>query len=359
MTSPRKTRRPVQPRPKQPASVKPQHPQTINPIRQYVPSRRQQSATNATPQAQTSTQPTPAVKPIKPFPFFKLPGEIRNRIYDLVVPDTQVSVTSNHPQKEYNLLKAQNRTAKQVKCPRHRLSGRFQGEAAPVVMLLTCRQMYEELAPIIYSRTTFSFDSFVIINKLLNRVKNTLVANIERLEVTHKGYSEPALMADREWKLRHDARWAATLGRIKAEMEGLRRLKLDLTIYDWPCSLTITEKWAHPLLHLAGNGLERVDISLEHDRFHQMKCATVARELESKMMTPKGRKMKIREDKRRAEEKQKAKKILTIKLPLNDKTTSANLPLKKVVKTTGLDGYAQAQLPVATCSSNPYELPVW
>ncbi|KAL6250736.1 hypothetical protein RBB50_003039 [Rhinocladiella similis] len=357
MTSPRKTRRPVQPRTKNPASIKPQHPQTINPIRQYVPSRRQQSATTVT--AQPTTQPTLPDKPVKPFPFFKLPGEIRNKIYGLVVPNTQVMVASNHPQKEYNQMKAQKLPGKQVKCPRHRLSGKFQGEAPPVAMLFTCRQMYQELGQLIYSRTTFCFDSFVVINKFLNRVEKGPVTSIERLEVTHKGYSEPALMADREWKFRHDARWAATLERIKTEVTGVRRLKLDLTVYDWPCSLTITERWARPLLHLAGDGLERVEIVLEHDRFHQMKCAAVAKELESRMMTAKGRKMKVREDNQRAEEKRKAKKILTIKLPLNDRTTSNNVPPKKVVKKTGLNGYAHAELPVATCSTNPYELPVW
>ncbi|KAJ9635747.1 uncharacterized protein PV06_05845 [Exophiala oligosperma] len=350
MTSPRKTRRPVQPRPKQPAYINPLHRQTTTTIRPYVPSRRQQPPINAN--SPLATQNTLPDKPAKPFPFFKLPGEIRNKIYSLVVPNTLVIVSSNHPQKEYNQLKAQKLPGEQVKCPRLRLFGQFQGQNTPVAMLFTCRQMYQELRQLIYSRTTFCFDRFVVINKFLNRVQKASATSIERLEVIHKGYSEPELMADREWKSRHDARWAAMLKRVKAELTGLRRLKLDLTIYDWPCSLDITEGWARPLLDLASDGLERVEILLEHDRFHKMKCAGVARELESKMMTPKGRKMKVQEA--RAEDKRKAKKILTITFPLNNRITSNNVPVPKMAKRTGLSEYAQAQPLVATCG-----IPMW
>ncbi|KIW50662.1 hypothetical protein PV05_09451 [Exophiala xenobiotica] len=338
--SSRKTRRPVQPRLPPLASIKPQPPSTTLLIRSCVrPSTVQRLQTN------------------KPFPFFQLPGEIRNRIYDLVVPETLVIVSGNHPQKEYAKLKAQNPRPKKIKCPRYRLSGKFAGEAAPVFLLFTCRQMKHEVEEFIYARTTFCFDKFGVINKFLNRVREAGVKSIESLELTHEGYSEPRMMADREWKLRHDAQWKATLERIKEQVTGLRRLRLDLTIYDWPCRLETTERWARPLLHLAGDGLERVDVTLEHDRFHLEKCAATAKELENQMMSSKGRKMKLQEAKRRAamekkrreEEKKKAKKVLTIKLPLADKSGMNNVPLKKVVRGKGLEQYARAEPPVAFC----------
>ncbi|KAK5461011.1 hypothetical protein LTS15_003074 [Exophiala xenobiotica] len=324
MTSPRKTRRPVQPRLPPLASSKHQPPSTnlvIRPLWVWA-------STVQRPQSN------------KPFPFFQLPGEIRNKIYDLVVHETLVFVSGNHPQKEYAALKAQNSRSKKVKCPRYRLSGKVAGEAVPVALLFTCRQMKREVEEFIYARTTFCFNKIVVINKFLNHARNAGLKSIESLELTHEGYSEPRMMADREWKLRHDARWKATLERIKEQVPGLRRLRLDLTIYDWPCQLETTERWARPLLQLAEDGLERVDVILEHDRFHTEKCAAIAKELENQMMSSEGKKMKVREAKRLAamrtkrlqEEKQRkrAKKVLTIKLPLEAKSGMNNVPLKKV-----------------------------
>ncbi|KIV77863.1 hypothetical protein PV11_09641 [Exophiala sideris] len=293
-------------------------------------------------------------RPCKPFPFFKLPGEIRNKIYDLVVPKTRVVISASHPQKELDQLKTQQPLEKH-KRPRCRLSGKFAGEPAPKALLFTCRQMNREAVEFIYARTTFCFDRFVVINKFLNVVPKTGVRSIESLQITHMGYSEPQWMDDRVWKLRHDVKWKKTLERTKEQMTSLSRLKLDLTFFDWPCRLETSEKWARPLLHLAGDGLDWVDITLNHDRFHAVKNAATAKELENRMMTPEGKKNKIKEaklqaileTKRKEEAQKKAAKVLTIKMPLTEKTKVSNVPLKK--KGKGLEQYSWAQPSVAYC----------
>ncbi|KAI1613884.1 hypothetical protein EDD37DRAFT_610977 [Exophiala viscosa] len=336
--------RPVQHLNGQPTSTPPATPHTPVPQR-------------ADPESPFTTSATPSrryVRPCKPFPFFQLPGEIRNKIYDLVVSETRIVISASHPQKELDQLKTQQ-PLKKHKRPRCRLSGKFVGDAAPRALMFTCRQMNQEAVEFIYARTTFCFDRFVVINKFLNVIPKAGARSIESLQITHTGYSEPQWMDNRVWKFRHDAKWKMTLERVKEEMTSLSRLKLDLTFFDWPCRLETSEKWARPLLHLAGDGLDWVDITLNHDRFHVVKNAATAKELENRMMTTEGKKNKIKEaklqailEKKRKEEAQrKATKVLTIKMPLTDKLKVSNVPLKK--KGKGLEHYSWAQPSVAYC----------
>ncbi|EXJ79346.1 hypothetical protein A1O3_08848 [Capronia epimyces CBS 606.96] len=299
---------------------------------------------------------TSLIQPSKPFPFLDLPGEIRNKIYDLVVPQTRVVLSGSHPQKELERLKSKIPTKKH-KRPRYRIVGEFTGDVAPISLLLTCRQMNQEAVQFVYGRTTFCFDRIVVINKFLSIIPGPAAKSIGSIEMTHKGYAEPQWMEDRVWKLRHDDKWSMTLERIKQKMTGLERLSLDLTFFDWPCRLETNESWASPLLNLAGDGLDRVNIKLMHDRFHPNKIEGIAKELETKMMSPEGKKKVLREARQQAalekkqkeEARKKATKALRIRIPLGDKTKVSNSQVKKVVKSRGLEQYARIQPSVAYC----------
>ncbi|KAL2427175.1 hypothetical protein ABEF95_009756 [Exophiala dermatitidis] len=293
----------------------------------------------------------------KPFPFLDLPGELKNKIYDLVVPTTRVVITGSHPKKDLETLKwmfpnMEHKT-------RFRLLGEVTGdtERASMALLLTCRQMNEEVVTFIYSRTTFCFDRMVVLNKFLNVIPGAAAKSIGKLEITHVGYGEPQWIRDRTWKLRHDEKWAKTLKRIQMEMTSLTTLVLDLTLFDWPCRLEIDESWAKPLLDLAADGLERVNVNLVHDRFDPNMATATAKELETKMMSTEGKQKKLREAEAKAalEKKQreaartKALRSLRIRMPLGDKTMAKNVPAKKVVKTQGLEQFAKAPPGVAYC----------
>lgn len=297
------------------------------------------------------SKPIPPPK-AKPFRFFDLPGEIRNRVYDLVIPETRVVVSGSYPQKELQQLK-QLEPLKKHKTSRYRLLGKFSGTRTQASLLFTCHRMNQEVVKYVYSRTTFCFDRFFVLRKFLNTAPKAGCASIQSLEIIHVGYSEPVLMADRAWKLRHDAKWTACLQQIKRQT-ALRRLVLDITFFDWPIQLDLSEEWAQPLLELAGDGLDRVDLKLEQDRFPLVRIASVAAELERRMMTAEGRKKKRQDQKRKeAEEKmrleaskRKAKKVLNISLPNGVQSSASS---SKVVKSKGLEQYAIAEPPVGYC----------
>ncbi|KIW26446.1 uncharacterized protein PV07_09540 [Cladophialophora immunda] len=317
------------------------------------------------PQAETRRPPTAPIakaprsapsRSSKPFSFFKLPGEIRNRIYDLIIPEARVIISANHPQKELQLMKQREPFKKHKPSP-HRLLGQFTSNATEIGLLLSCRQMNREVVKFIYSRTTFCFDRIVVLRSFLKTIPAEAHASIQALEITHVGYAEPNWLADRRWKLRHDAKWAMVLRQIRHQVTALRHLTLDVTFFDWPCRLDVSEKWARPFLELAGDGLQRVDITLTHERFHPFKVAATAKELENKMVSAEARKTRRRDEKlkmemerkRLEESKRKATKALKIKLPPGDNTPSLNMGNKKVVKSKGLEQYAVAQPPVAYC----------
>ncbi|KIX97920.1 uncharacterized protein Z520_06698 [Fonsecaea multimorphosa CBS 102226] len=323
---------------------------------QGPPAPRPQAETRPPPSGPVAkaTRPAPS-RSSKSFPFFKLPGEIRNRIYDLVVPEARVIISANHPQKELQLMR-QREPCKKHKPPPHRLLGQFTGNATEASLFLTCRQMNREAVRFIYSRTTFCFDRVVVLRSFLKTVPEEARASIRALEITHVGYAEPRLLDDRRWKLRHDTKWAMVLRQIQHQVTALRHLRLNVTFFDWPCRLDVSEKWARPYLELAGEGgLLRVEFTLAHECFHEVKVAATAKELENKMMSAEGKKAKRREAemerKRLEESKRKATRALKIKLPLGDNLPNVNLnmPTKKVVKSKGLEQYAVKEPPCAYC----------
>lgn len=302
-------------------------------------------------------------KAIRPQPntnrFFDLPGEIRNKIYGMVVDHAQISLACNHPNKELAKRQILEPGAKH-KRPRSRLLKESDDSGLGGSMLFVCRQMHHEVIQLIYERTTFSFNSMNAIHKFLNISPPTGTSSIEHIHVTHIGYAEPQWTDDREWKFRHDAKWNATLTKMRASMPALQHFSLRYTFFDWPCRLETDASWTKPLITFAGDGLHRVDLVVDHDRFSEEKNNEVSQNLEKMMMTTEGWRLKVAEVKRLAEmEKKKreqrklaqtkATKVLTIRLPLTPSKVSPNLPLKKVVKSKGLEQYAIKQPPVAYC----------
>lgn len=297
--------------------------------------------------------------PFKPFPFFDLPGEIRNRIYDLIVEKSRVLIERSHPNKELARLHQLDPTQKH-KRPRSRLSGVFSKHGAGASLLHTCQQMNAEAVEFVYARTTFCFDTMNTIHKFLETIPSHGAKSIETLEVVQKGYGEPQWTDDREWKLRHDSKWKKTLSRVRENLVALQTLKLNITVFDWPCRLEMDATWAKTLINFAGTGLNQVTVVFEHDRFSWEKGCETARQLETRMMTPEGTKKKIKEVNQQVQlEKQrialaqrKATKVLSIRLPLKTSKQSLNIipgPARKMFKSKGLEQYARAEPLVAFC----------
>lgn len=273
------------------------------------------------------TQPTTQ---LRPFHLLELPGEIRNRTYALLFRHCELEVLRNHPQDH---VRRRKREAKeyglQFKVPHLRLQSvmlgpqkpfNWSGHVAPRLnqpahVLQTCRQVRAEAITYLYANTAFSFSSPKVLEKFLNIVPEVGKQAVLQLQLTHATYAEPRLTEMRPWKIRSDKNWTRLCKRMAEEMKSVRCLRLELTICDWPTQLNHAAKWAKPILMLKGEeGLDQVDIVLEHRSFTRQRLHAAARALENEMLTKEARRQRQHEeDLRRTREMEAIKEAHTQK----------------------------------------------
>lgn len=274
------------------------------------------------------TTPQQPTKPRKPFRFLDLPGEIRNKVYDLVIPRSHVKISGNHPQKDLNAIRNRLPWLKH-KPQRYRLSGciiSIDDETAdPLGLIKTCRRIYREALPYFYSKTVPCFDNLKTINKFLNIAPSIGLQSMISIDLTIADYGEPRMTRDGEWKRKSDGRWAYTCQRLRGSLPHLENVKIDLTLATWPTTLSMDASWTRPLLMLSGSGLRLSEVTLDHHMFNETRLNHAGQRISDRMMTEEGRSERdLREARRvaremelelerKAQEAKKAKRVLVIR----------------------------------------------
>ena len=137
------------------------------------------------------------------FRFLDLPPEIRNKIYDLIVPSCRLLITGNHPQRDivqYKKLHGSGRTL-QV---RYRLCSILLSDTDPhqlataIAFLKVCRTFNHEITSMLYAKTTFCFSTIKHINKFLNVIPQQGKKEIANIEISYSVYGEPQWTKDEE-----------------------------------------------------------------------------------------------------------------------------------------------------------------
>jgi hypothetical protein len=231
-----------------------------------------------------------------------LPAEIRNKIYDLVLPERRVSIADNHPQKE--LWKWQNtHEILRGPYPRYHFRGEIltrdesESHRTNLNILLTTKQVSEEAQACLFGKTTFVFRTTRTFNKFLDFIPANCKTSITSIEVFKHCYGEVVWTKDTKWKRKADQDWSDCCDRIADELTSLKQFNLWLKIADWPVQLKPTADWAQPLLNIgAKRELERVNIILRHKMFAPARTDALARTLSDKMMTKLGREEREKEE---------------------------------------------------------------
>jgi hypothetical protein len=282
----------------------------------------------------------PHLQQPRSFSFLDLPGEIRNKVYDLIF-EGHVLISRSYPIRE-RLEDPDVKT-------RLRLAWRpiYSWPAGTHFyirpdLLRVCRQVHNEAVTFLYANTTFRLESVLTLNKFLNVVP--AVGAIKKLELRHSTYGEPRLMEDRKWKQRHDKKWMKTCRRIAEVMTAVEHLKLELRICDWPTQLNLAAAWAKPLLELKGSkGIDKVEVTLIHDAFNEQRLQATANVVARAMMGEEGRtrhevansvadieRMKLRGG-ALSDRYPKATKVLFIKPPTTSVTRAKKIALATVL----------------------------
>ena len=201
---------------------------------------------------------TPQFTPEGHFPFLELPGELRNRIYDLVIPrrtyvldwarNTQRSKTLTYHIHVQSQESAQTRRLdphfiqrrKETKNPyspfRKAIMEDVYNQSNPVALLWVCKKIYPEASSIFYGKSTIVLRRLKAIRHFLNNLSPANKQAVRSLSLIHRTYGHPALSANAEWKRKADFAWLALCERISDECPNLTTLSLDLDFNRCPLS---------------------------------------------------------------------------------------------------------------------------
>lgn len=221
------------------------------------------------------------------FPFLKLPGELRNKIYAYVIKkkhyaiewvcDNNKSKSLTHWIREargmpgpYLKLTPENAVRRRAldtakgRTPQ-RLPDEYFGRT-DVAILLVCKQMHEEASSVLYSECTFAFHGIRALDHFLDCLQPAAKASISQIFIKYRAYGYPEYVSNQCWKDRHDRRWETLCWRVADECTSLTKLSLDLRLNKSPVSFCgfdeieaagIGAQWIRPLRAFQYIGIKR------------------------------------------------------------------------------------------------------
>ena len=225
------------------------------------------------------------------FPFLKLPGELRNKIYDyaLVRQSYQIEwVDNNHKSKSLTyrlprLSKAHGprldsdsaKRRRELDCRRRVPSQKRLPVGSihpgPAALLAICRDMHQEACSVFYSKSSFTFHGLGALRHFLNNLSPVATEALTRLSIKYRAHGEPNRTEDQIWKAKHDRLWEDLCWRIADECTSLTCLALDLTLnksplrfapFDLADETGIGAQWIKPLWAFQDVGIQRCQVRL-------------------------------------------------------------------------------------------------
>lgn len=230
-------------------------------------------------------------KPLGHFPFLKLPGELRNKIYDYAIVKQYYQIKwidNNHKSKSltYRLPKlcracgphlesGTARRRRQLDYSRRVPSQKRLAEGSicpgPAALLAVCSTMHEEACSVFYSKSVFTFHGLGALRQFLHNLSPTGTRALTQLAIKYRAYGEPNRTEDQIWKAKHDRLWEDLCWRIADQCTSLIGLQLDLTLnksplwfapFDLADKAGIGAQWIKPLWAFQDVGIQRCWVHL-------------------------------------------------------------------------------------------------
>lgn len=225
------------------------------------------------------------------FPFLKLPGELRNKIYDYAIVRQYYKiewVTNSHKSKsltyrlpklgkayEPHLNSGSAKRRRELDCSRREPSQKRLREGSiypgPAALLAVCRDMHKEACSVFYSKSAFTFHRLGALRHFLNNLSPVATEALTRLSIKYRAYGEPNRTEDQIWKAKHDRLWEDLCWRIADQCTSLTHLSLELTLnksplrfapFDLADEAGIGAQWIKPLRAFQDVGIERCWVRL-------------------------------------------------------------------------------------------------
>lgn len=293
----------------------------------------------------------------KPFPFLRLPAELRMKIYELVFEEKTARIFCGRKGVEdaygkeaivKETDKCKNSSAITIRGVNGTITRKFRtpgvkgkkadkksqpiklkheklspSDVVPFSFLLVCKQMHQETRHYLYSKTSFLFRNINAVQRFLKHTPLPALESVRRLSLYNGGYGEPRFTEFRKFKMKHDLKWLNLCKVLAIKMRGLRELSVILIISDWPTCLNLKTPWADALLRFKDMGLDRVEVTLRSVMFSKKCLASAAGVVERALLSEEGLKrmeeerfqkeLKRAEDESRKQIVPKARKVLVIR----------------------------------------------
>lgn len=233
----------------------------------------------------------------KELKFWSLPGEIRNRIYQYVIPECRILVVQSKPNKEHARSRAHlhRHTSSQLIRGRTRLGylvnndQMTDGLTVSAVPLLVCKQFRDEMELYLYSRITFCFSSMKVLARFLKTASTSSIEAVKYIELSQTGYAQLNRLGDESYVTKYQRRWGQMCEQIGTKMVGLEGLRLQFHLQDWlstPGQDTYT-MWRRSCLALSSRRLSAIKIVLQTRRKSRRHVTLkyLASDLENDVMT--------------------------------------------------------------------------
>ena len=214
--------------------------------------------------------------------FLNLPAELRNKIYELVIPIEFVEVCWASPGaksltyrlphrpkyrqpkldpdavRRRRLFDLPRRTRTMEVVPPYQLS------PGPAALLLTSKRIHAETTPYLYANTVFSFHSAGVLDCFLSSLGPATKAWIRNLHLRHHTAGNAFYTEHQPWKKVYDDRWDEVCWRAGDELPGLAQLSIDLTLNEVPVGFQREEEWRLAIMAFEDMRIERCSITLHN-----------------------------------------------------------------------------------------------
>ena len=219
------------------------------------------------------------------FPFLQLPGELRNKVYNYVISEANQAIEWTHYNQQNKTLT--HKTLRDIRWrgpkvppggPKHRRSldarprpdrtdhsSVEERHSGPTVLLFVCKQMSEEAASVLYSKSMFCFHGLRSLRHFLDNLRPMTMKSIRRMSLQYRAYGNPAKTEHQRWKEKHDRLWEDLCWRI-ADDCSLTQLRLELTLNKSPISFPSFDQvetadlgahWIKPLWAFQDVGIQK------------------------------------------------------------------------------------------------------
>ena len=225
----------------------------------------------------------PPPPPFKPFPFLDLPFELQDEVYQYLFAHPLTfhikfigarckaltySLPNQTRQSQPKVGPAAKSRRRQLDYPKrvHLAENNVPAYKIPTGFLQLFHvhpRIAERAAKYFYRLHTFRFTNIGPLRAFLDMLPAASKDEIRNIELIHTTRPWSCLKDDCLWKWKHDVAWAKTLDRVGMEFNGLRRVKLDLTLRDIPQDIDKDATWRKALEALEDmNLLEDAEIKI-------------------------------------------------------------------------------------------------